>query len=33
MDWKLESDVNDWVKEQFYKLGLKNVGIITKSLL
>ena len=24
MDWKLESDVNDWVKEQFYKLGLKK---------
>lgn len=24
MNWKLESDVNDWVKEQLEKIGLKK---------
>lgn len=25
MNWKLESDVNDWVKEQFSKIGLTKL--------
>lgn len=30
VNWKLESDVNDYVKKQFENLGLKNCRIINE---